>query len=206
MIYEVRTYEVKPTTMPEVVKRFGEAYGQGRENLQLTACWTTDIGPLNQIISVWAYESLAERTRIRAERAKDPAWPPKIHEFLVHMESEIYVPFPFSPELKPGKLGPVYEMRTYFVKPGTGIPGTIERWEKQLPKRTALSPLAFVGYTELGPLNRYMHIWPYESLAARAEIRKRAVDTGAWPPPGGAATLVSQANKIMLPTPFSPMQ
>jgi NIPSNAP len=206
MIYEVRTYDLRPGTLQEVIKRFGDAYGSGRENLQLSAFWYTEIGPLNQIIHVWAYENLEERTRIRAARAKDPNWPPKIQEFLAHMESEIYIPFPFSPALKPAKLGPVYEMRSYFVKPAGGIKATMERWEKQLPKRIAVSPLAFVGHTELGPLNKYIHIWPYESLSARSEIRKRAVDTGAWPPPGGADTLVSQQNKIMLPAPFSPMQ
>jgi hypothetical protein len=122
------------------------------------------------------------------------------------MTSEIFLPFPFSPELKPGKMGPVFELRSYFVKPGTGLPATIERWEKQLPRRTALSPLAFVGHTDTGALNKYIHIWPYESLAQRAEIRKKAVDTGAWPPPGGGETLVSQENSILLPAPWSPLQ
>jgi len=63
-----------------------------------------------------------------------------------------------------------------------------------------------VGRTEMGPLNKYVHIWPYPSLDERARIRKHAVDTGAWPPPGGADVLVTQENKILLPAPFSPLQ
>ncbi len=206
MIYEFRTYTVRPTTLPEVLKRFAEGYEHRKQYSELAAFWYTEIGPLNQIIHVWPYENMEERNRLRAEAGKDPNWPPKLHEFLVTMDSEIYLPFPFGPELKPGKMGPIFEMRSYFVKPGTGLPGTLERWEKQLPKRTALSPLAFVGHTELGPLNKYIHVWPYDSLEHRAQIRKQAVDTGAWPPPGGGDTLVSQENKIMLAAPFSPLQ
>lgn len=206
MIYEVRTYDLKPTTLPTVLERFGAAYEHRKQYSELAAFWYTEIGPLNQIVHVWGYESMAERERIRAEAAKDPHWPPDIGEFLGHMESEIYVPFPFSPLLKPGKFGPYYEMRSYFVKPITGLPGTMERWEPKIGARTQLSPLAVVMRTEHGPLNKYVHIWPYESLEQRAQIRKKAVDDGVWPPPGGAGTLVSQANKIMLPAPFSPMQ
>ena len=29
---------------------------------------------------------------------------------------------------------------------------------------------------------------------------------GAWPPPGGGDMLLTQANKIMLPASFSPLQ
>lgn len=206
MIYEFRTYQIKPGSLPELLSRFGEAYEHRKKYSPLAAFWYTEIGPLNQIIHVWPYADAGDRERIRAEASKDPNWPPKLHEFLVTMHSEIFVPFSFSPELKPGKMGPIFEMRSYIVVPGTGMPATMERWEKQLPQRTALSPLAFVGYTDAGPLNKYIHIWPYESLEKRGEIRKTAVETKAWPPPGGAGTLISQENKIMLPAAFSPLQ
>jgi len=206
MIYEFRTYDLRPGSLQEVLKRFGDGYEHRAKYSQLAAFLYTEIGPLNQILHIWPYADLGERERVRAEAVKDPNWPPKIHEFIVHQQSEIFVPFPFGPELKGGKLGPVFEMRSYFVKPGGGIAATMERWEKQLPKRTAISPLAFVGRTEMGPLNKYVHIWPYPSLDERARIRKHAVDTGAWPPPGGAEVLVTQENKILLAAPFSPLQ
>jgi NIPSNAP len=206
MFYEFRTYTLKPGSLQEVIKRFGDAYPVRKKFSQLAAFFYTDIGPLNQILHIWPYKDFEERAKVRIESRKDPGWPPKIHEFIVHQESEVYLPFPFSPELKPGKLGPIFELRRYFVKPGDGMRLTQERWEKKLPERTAISPLAFVGHTDLGQLNRYVHIWPYASLEERARIRKHAVDTGAWPPPGGVDTLTSQENMIMLAAPFSPIQ
>lgn len=206
MIYEMRTYDLKPTSLPEVLKRFGEAYHHRAKYSELAAFFYTEIGPLNQIVHIWPYENAEERARIRAEAMKDPNWPPDILEFIERMESEIFIPFPFSPELKPGQHGPVYEMRSYIVPPGS-MGKVAERWEPALPKRQELSPLAVVMHSDVGPLNKYVHIWPYKSLEERGRIRKEAVDKGVWPPPGGGAgTLVSQENKIMLPAPFSPMQ
>ena len=206
MIYELRTYSIKPTTLPEVLKRFEEGYEHRKKYGEMLAFWYTEIGPLNQIIHLWPYQDLAERTRIRAEASKDPNWPPKIQEYLVKMDSEIYVPFPFSPEPTPGEYGRFYEMRSYFVKADGGMAGTMSRWEPKIPGRMALSPLLLVAHTEIGPLNKYMHIWPYQSLDQRMDIRKEAMEKDIWPPGGGAETLVSQENKIMIPAPFSPMR
>ena len=204
-IYEIRTYGLKPGSLAEVEKRFGEGYEARKKYSPLTAFWHTEIGPLNEIVHVWSYADHAERARVRGEAAKDANWPPKIQEFIVSMHSEILVPFPFSPVPAPGKLGPVFEMRYYAIKAGT-LPGTIERWGAKLPDRLKLSPLVLVGHVEHGEANRFIHIWAYESLEHRAATRKKAVETGVWPPPGGADTLLSQANKILLPAAFSPLQ
>ena len=79
---------------------------------------------------------------------------PKITEFIIAQHSEILIPFPFSPPLRPGKLGPIYEMRIYTVKPGT-LPEIRKAWEAKLPERLKLSLLAVVGSIELGEVNRF---------------------------------------------------
>jgi hypothetical protein len=37
-------------------------------------------------------------------------------------------------------------------------------------------------------------------------VRNKAREMGVWPPPGGSDTLLTMANKIMLPSAFSPVQ
>jgi hypothetical protein len=51
-----------------------------------------------------------------------------------------------------------------------------------------------------------VHIWAYSGLDQRAKVRADAVAAGVWPPPGGAGRLLSQDNKILLPSAFSPLQ
>jgi hypothetical protein len=105
----------------------------------------------------------------------------------------------------PGKPGPIYEMRIYTFKPGT-LPDTMKSWEAKLPERMKLSPLVIAGNVDLGEVNRFIHIWAYNSLDQRAAVRVKAVQLGVWPPGGGAGRLLTQANKIMTPAAFSPMQ
>ncbi len=97
MIYEMRTYTLKPGTVDEFKRRFAEALPHRLKYSKLTAFWHTEIGLLNQVIHVWEYEDLSARQRIRAEAAKDPNWPPNNLEMIVSMETKILVPADFSP-------------------------------------------------------------------------------------------------------------
>jgi hypothetical protein len=115
------------------------------------------------------------------------------------------VPFPFTPVFEPGNFGPVFEWRDYIVKPGM-MPDIIDRWGKVIDTRTARSPVTMVMYTDLGSLNRMVHIWPYKDLEHRREVREKAAADGIWPPAGGAGTLHTQDNKILYAAPFSPIQ
>src|SRR6185503_15340438 len=126
MIYEIRTYTLNPGSVAEAEKRFGEAYEYRKKYSELTGFFHTEIGPLNQIVHIWGYPSLEARTRVRADAAKESAWPPKIQEFITAMQSEIVVPFPGSPEPTPGTIGPVFEYRYYTVRAGQ-MPGIQQR-------------------------------------------------------------------------------
>ena len=208
MIYEVRTYTLKPRSLPEVLKRFAEAYQKRKELSQLFAFWYSEIGLLNQIVHVWPYKDLEERGRIRAEAVKAGIWPPKTAEFMVTMRSDIMIPWGDVPPLS-GKVGPYFEMRTYTYRAGD-LPKIQANWTKALPNRLKFSPLLALWYSELGELNQFVHIWPYASLDQRMAIRKQAVDSGHWPPPQGegdaAYGLAAQETKILLAAPFSPLQ
>ena len=212
MIYEMRTYDLRPGMVPEAEKRFAEAYERRKEHSELVAFWHTIMGPLNQVVYVWAYENLAHRARARAAAAKEPNWPPGLAAFSAAQRSEILIPAPGSPELKPGKVGPIFEMRTYTLAPGE-LPVAIENWEKALPGRNALKPACAVWYTEVGTLDQWIHIWPYDSLEQRTEIRKQALATGNWPPATmarndgrRACVYTARENKILMPASFSPIQ
>ncbi|MBI4595736.1 MAG: NIPSNAP family protein [Candidatus Tectomicrobia bacterium] len=97
MIYEMRTYTLKPGSVDTVEKLFAESLPHRLKYSKLTAFWHTEIGPLNQIIHLWEYNDLNHRTEVRAKSMKDPNWPPKIAEYIVEMESKILIPAAFSP-------------------------------------------------------------------------------------------------------------
>ncbi|MGE0417998.1 MAG: NIPSNAP family protein [Acetobacteraceae bacterium] len=206
MIIEVRAYQLRPATLAEAEKRFAAALPVREKHSRLAAFWHTEIGPLNQIIHVWTYDSFEERARVRAAAAKEEGWPPPIREFVVSQQSEVFVPAPFSPPLTPRDVGPIFEIRQYTMVPGA-IPEMIDRWSKKIDERVKLSPLVGAWYSEFGALNKWVHIWAYRDAAERQRIRADAVARGLWPP-GGAASgiVVKQENLLVMPSAFSPLR
>jgi NIPSNAP protein len=212
MIYEMRTYDLKPRALPEVEQRFGEAYEKRKKYSELAAFWHTEIGPLNQIIHVWGYKDMEERNRIREAAVKDGVWPPKISEFIVSQKSEIMVPFSFMKPIQPARVGPFFEIRTYHFAGGE-LPIIKKNWESAIEVRLQFGPVVAVWSCELGKVNTFQHIWPYNTLDQREEIRKKAQATGLWPAGKKAVkeggrdyNLIAQENKIVMPSSFSPLQ
>lgn len=204
MIYELRTYTTTVGSLPKVVKLFEDHLEQRTQYSALGGFWCTEIGPLNQIVHLWPYESLEQRRDVRASFSTDPHWPPPIMELLEDMSSDIIVPFSSVAPVSPGAHGPIYELRSYRLEPGTG-PTVNKIWDTKLGARSELSKPLLIGTTEFGALNKLIHIWPYASLADRGRIRTQAVEAGLWPPPT-APHIQNMQNLIMLPTAFSPVQ
>ena len=92
----------------------------------------------------------------------------------------------------------------YTLAPGDQ--GKVQKaWAPALAEREKISPVIATWYSELGRLNKFVHIWPYKSLDARTEARGKAIASGTWPPSGPYNT-VAQENKILLAAPFSPIR
>ena len=105
MIYELRTYTLKPGSTAEFEKRWAPLVPGRQELSPLGGLWRTEIGPLNQMIHVWPYESIEERNRIRAEAVARGIWPPKTGDLIAEQESEILLPAPFTASPRAAALG-----------------------------------------------------------------------------------------------------
>ncbi|WNJ89640.1 NIPSNAP family protein [Bosea sp. 685] len=102
MIYEMRTYRLKTGTVPAYLKLVeDEGIAVQKSHLgALVGYFFSEIGPLNQIVHVWAYASLDDREARRAALAADPRWQaflPKIQSLIETMENQILKSAPFSP-------------------------------------------------------------------------------------------------------------
>ena len=69
--------------VPEYQKRFGGKLPGRMEFSKLGGHWYTEAGPLNQVIAIWPYESIQERTRIRREAEAGDKWPPDTGDLIV---------------------------------------------------------------------------------------------------------------------------
>ena len=96
----------------------------------------------------------------------------------------------------------ILEMRTYVLKPGM-TRNFVERFAEGLTARLQFSKLLGLWLSEVGGLNRVVHVWPYESFEDRERIGGEARKTGKWPPKT-QEFIVTQENKFIQPAQFSP--
>jgi hypothetical protein len=102
MLYEFRTYRLKTGAMPsyvQLVQNEGLPIQQSHLG-RLVGYFQSEIGPLNQIVHIWAFDSLDERERRRTALNADPAWQrflPKLQALIEEMDNKIMRPTPFSP-------------------------------------------------------------------------------------------------------------
>jgi hypothetical protein len=102
MIYELRTYDVKPGLLADYLKLFNDIGMPVRKNFgKLIGFWSSEFGALNRVIQLWQYDGLDQRAAMRIELMRNAVW---VHEFLPlalpmldRMESVVLNPTGFSP-------------------------------------------------------------------------------------------------------------
>src|SRR5262245_28873388 len=204
MPYDVTILTVRPNTHLKALPGVEQWLKANPRKGEFIGCLTSEIGDLNKILLLHHYGSEVDLAADRDSVARDPN-PYGCMDLLVSRSADTFVQFPFLPPIKPGPHGPIFEVRTYLLKP-TGLGPTIAAWEKQAPARMKLSPILAAMYSVSGEVTRFMHVWPYPDLTTRANTRKTAIETGVWPPPGGPDQLVTMRTDIYLPAPFSPIR
>ena len=93
-------------------------------------------------------------------------------------------------------------MRTYSLRPGK-VPQALQRIALGVQERMTLSPLGGLWYSGVGELHQLVHLWPYDSLAHREEVRGRFGQLQHWPAHTTEWMRASET-KILKPAPFSP--
>lgn len=102
MIVEERIYSLHIGAVPAYLKQYEEeGLAIQRPILgRMVGYFSTDIGPLHQIVHMWAYKDLQERSERRARLMADPRWKEyavKTRPFQIKQENKILIPAPFSP-------------------------------------------------------------------------------------------------------------
>ena len=200
-LYDVTIITVRPGTHPKALDVLGKSLG---DDPNLLACWYSDIGAVNQILIIRSAGDAGGTidARFAALNTTDPFG---IAQFIVAVAMDTYVSFDFIAPLQRGTFGPVFEVRSYVLKPG-GLPATVEAWRKAVPARLKISPVLAAMTSVTGAVTRFLHVWPYKSFDERARLREKAMADRVWPPPGGPDQLASQQVDIYLPAPFSPIK
>jgi hypothetical protein len=177
----------------------------------LSAIWRTEVGVLNQLVLLWSLPHLSVKPNTQ-QTFKDhlnALCDPYLHDH----SSNLWTAADFSPPLTPRSIGALYEIRQYTYTPGK-IPEVIQAWEEIIGERVKHSPLIAAGYREEGPEHQWIHIWGYQDIMQREQIRRQVSALGIWPisvvdrrlqrPPRAVSERME--NTLVVPLHFSPIR
>ncbi|KAL4641564.1 hypothetical protein GN956_G10327 [Arapaima gigas] len=210
--YEFRTYNIKPEQNAAFLKLTSEKIHLRTAHSELLGYWSVEYGGLNQVFHIWKYDSYAHRAQVRAALAKDPQWMEeyilKAMPMLVSQDNEVTYLVPWCKIEKPPKTG-VYELATFQMKPGgPAVWGMAFQGAVNTHARGGYSHLVGVFHSEFGLLNQVHVLWWHESPDRRAADRHTAHQDARVVAAVRESVeyLESQKNKLLFPTPYSPLQ
>ena len=101
MIIEHRTYKIKPGKLNALMDLYEKEGMEVHKKIlgNQIGYFYTEIGPLNEIVHLYGYESLDDRARRRKELSENTTWQKFISQaisFIEYQESKILLPAKFS--------------------------------------------------------------------------------------------------------------
>ncbi|KAM9988032.1 hypothetical protein ACTFIZ_003380 [Dictyostelium cf. discoideum] len=173
-VYELKTYNISANNIPS----FFELLGESKDSNRL-GTWVTEMGSSNQVISLVEHESLDDRQMSEW----NTKFQSKVAKLIEKQESLILREFPWAPFQKisneKSNENKVWELRTYQSKPGKLGQWAID-FTNGFTERKKISEPVGVFYSEFGPLNTIVHLWPYKSFEDRFRIRDLALKNPVW--------------------------
>lgn len=213
-IHELYKHKVKPGKVQEYRKLVEEFYTSLANNpeydMKLTGSWEVVVGELDTFYHVWEHNGFHGLDLLMPKLAADKKYQDfqaKLAPMLNSRTSQLIQEFSFWPSSPPKQLGGVYEMRNYTLKPGTLL-----EWEQEWrigldARKKFVEPIA-AFFSQVGELHQVIHMWHYESLDARKQMRQRAWEIDTWS--ATVAKTVKLADhmsaQILQPLPFSPLR
>eukprot|EP00914_Ancora_sagittata_P013142 GHVO01025604.1.p1 GENE.GHVO01025604.1~~GHVO01025604.1.p1 ORF type:complete len:294 (-),score=12.04 GHVO01025604.1:256-1137(-) len=213
-VYELQIHSVKPEFMEKYLgeyETFVNRVHNKETGAQLAGSWTVEIGDQDEAIHLWkypgGYPTLNHMTHIYRTEKEFVDFRISRNKMLRSRRNQILLAFSFwgDPEERDGSN--IYELRSYVLKPGTMIEWG-NNWARGIKTRREKNEAVAGFFSQIGDLYNVHHLWAYETLQDRKEIRENV-----WHRPGWDACVSHtvplirhMTARILVPTPFSPLR
>jgi hypothetical protein len=210
MFIEHRTYSLKPGALSQYFSIFGDRGFELHERMAPCQGWYySEAGQLFQMVSLWHYDSFAQRLQRRAELYALPEWRElmaQVQPLVNGVESRLVLPMPHwhgrGPTLSglmpagaagstPGSAAavaaedvpvdvPFIEHRIYTLKPGT-MQRYIELYGAEgFAIHETHAPCVGFYTTEVGALFQLVSLWQFDSFEQRLQRRAELNARADW--------------------------
>lgn len=211
-IYEMHYHDARPETSEDYIQKYekysSEVACKTNKKAELVCSFRVEIGNQDQFIHIWRYhDGYKEASKLLKLIRTDDTLVKMTRDQLKDLrkrESQFMMAFSFWGHPEPQDNQSYYEMRSYVLKPGTMIEWA-NGWSRGITHRDN----AVAGFfSQIGQLYTVHHIWRYEDLQMRKDVREKA-----WRRPGWdecvaitVPNIVYLHSRWMSPNSFSPIK
>ncbi|XP_065188202.1 protein NipSnap homolog 2-like [Sycon ciliatum] len=218
-VYEMQFHHLRPGQIENYLHAAEEELPRITENeaipRHLLASWTVDIGAQDTAIHLWSYpagfKAVHEAKKVLGEDKQYVAYIRRQAELMRDRRNQILVEFSFwncEDMMASCEPGGIFELRSYQLKPGTLMDWGHE-WSRGIVKRMDAQDKPVGGwYSQIGDLYMVHHLWSYQNLQIRKEVRE-----SAWQQPGWEEVVARTVplvrwmeSSILTPTSYSPLR
>ncbi|KAJ3393889.1 hypothetical protein HDU84_000852 [Entophlyctis sp. JEL0112] len=162
-VHELMIHDVKPEAWEDYVALIADYYPKISQDpkykMKLFGSWQTEIGNVDQVVHIWQYDNYPGYDGSMELRVRDAArneFMRKLRPMIVSRKNQIMLEFDFWYTSEPAKLGGIYELRTYNLKPGRLLEWKSE-WEKGLKARKKFVRPVGAWFGQIGDLHVVHH-------------------------------------------------
>lgn len=205
-------HDAKPGCAEDYLQKYelyaNEIVNKTQKKVELVGSFRVEIGNQDQLIHIWRHHGGYKQTSTAQKIIRSDETLVKLNkDMLKHLtkrESQYMMAFSFWGHPEPQDHNSFYEMRSYTLKPGTMIEWA-NGWSRGITHRDN----AVAGFfSQIGQLYTVHHIWRYEDLQVRKDVRENA-----WRKPGWdecvsitVPNIVFLQSRWMSPNSFSPIK
>ncbi|ESO97698.1 hypothetical protein LOTGIDRAFT_104108 [Lottia gigantea] len=214
IVYEIQFHSVKPECMEAYLNKFSEFQDlmQKKETgSKLVGSFTVEVGNQDEAIHIWEYDGgypMLNETNAVYRTDKDFIdFRRERNKMLRSRKNQILLAFSFWPKPVAREPSNIYELRSYVLKPGTMIEWG-NNWARGIKHRSEQEAPVAGFLTHIGEQYNVHHLWCYKDLQTRKFTRE-----AAWSRPGWDECVAytvplirHMQSRILIPTPFSPLQ
>jgi hypothetical protein len=208
-VYELRTYHVRPSALEPFTELAIRAAKASKKHAELVGQWTTEPREVGRLVEMWKFIDYHHRAAARARIAQQSVWKRFLargEPMLSRTESLILLRSPAWP-FSPPAHSAFYELRHHRLHPGV-TEQWLQIWSRGMAVRQNFSKPVGIWLSDIGELNRIVHLWPYSSLQHRHDVRRQANEDPLWRETTATLATMMQImeSTILVPTEASGLQ
>lgn len=195
----------KPGMLPTLVRRFSNETLTLRRPFggAFKGAWTSEFGELNNLLSLWEFEGIAEQRATAEALLASAAWTGHARSIGPLLDAEeVMLLKPFRPITRRGDDGRMFDFRIYDV-----LPHHADQYAQfladVLPVRERHSTNFGIWTPIAGNVHRVLHMWPYDDPDQRLRVRAAVAAGPEWMEFVGEVfpLLVKQRSSLLRPVP-----